>query len=206
VTGRRSDREATVLRDLLATTLGASVGDEDDQLHREAEERRMLQQQRRALSPEALAGDEAALAELDRVETRLAELDRRERLRELAEAEQADRARRAGEAEAERQRKRWRRQKADLEQKRDGELARIEEAISALVSLIPTAIRLDSEAETLGKQLDPGYQQARIRRAIENRLSRQLRGIGILDLPPVRNTDGTEPLATLPNRNGRRRG
>lgn len=168
---------------------------EGEQIGQEADERAELLRRRQALAPEALAGDEHAAAELAAVEAQLDEHRRIEELRRLARAEEVERARAAEAAEAARQREQWAREKADVEAKRDAELVKIEKAIDGLVDLIPSAIELHAQAAILGKQIDPGAVYFHVRIAIENRLSRRLREIGINDLPPLRSAQGSEPLA-----------
>jgi hypothetical protein len=185
-------------REAVLAALAAHATEEDERVAREAGERSALEKRRQALSPEALAGDKAAVAELEQVEAQLAALDRREQLRELAETEQADRDRAAAEAETERQRQAWQAEKKKVEDARDAQLGKIEKAIGVLVDLIPQAIDLDSEAERLGRAIDPRFRGGGARKAIEWRLSKRLREVGMADLGfIVGPTMGSEPLGVV---------
>jgi len=189
VTELASDREAVL------AALGAHVTEDDERMAREAGERSALERRRRALSPEALAGDAAAVAELEQVEAELAALDRREELRKLAETEQADRDRAAGEAEAERQRQAWQAEKQNVEHERDTQLRKIEKAIAVLVDLIPQAMSLDFEAERLGRAIDPHFRGGGAKREIQYRLAQRLGTVGMSDIDfVVRPGMGSEPL------------
>ena len=189
--------ELAETRDALAAALGAQETEEEARLAAEAGERHELERRRQALSVEALAGDPAAVAELEQIEARLGELQRQERLRDLAQAEQQERGQQAAAEAAAQRRRLLQREKADTEAQRDAILIRLEKAIGTLVDLIPQAVALDQQVETIGHQIDSGYVHGRVSRAIDHRLSRRLREIGIRDLVPVFNADreGCEPLA-----------
>jgi hypothetical protein len=152
-----------------------------------------LEQRRQQLAPEALVGDEAAVAELARIDTELAELRRRDELEQLASDETARRQRIAEEKAAAARRAEQAREKGKLEAKRDEELGRVEKHLAALVAALDAAFLLDEQAGIIADVL--GERHPRLKSAVETRLSWQLRQSGI-HLPPPYGMHGSESLVT----------
>ena len=157
-----------------------------------------LQDQLRRIAPEVRAGDEAALAELARIEALIEAEKRRVEIDALADAEEADRARVAAEQEAERQRAKWAREKAEAESERDAQLVKVEKALAVLVEAIGPALELEQRAGILGQRVDPDYHHPRLLRALELRISRRLWDAGLRDVVdyPLGGR-GREPLVTV---------
>lgn len=164
----------------------------------ESAERAALARRKQQISPEVVAGDEAAVAELAEIESRLSELDRQAGLKKLAEAETANRERAAAEAERERQRATWAAECDALEEKQDKELAKVEKALGGLVDAIKAATDLGHELERISRQLDPQSHRGRIRSTIEHRLARRLHEVGMQDIGFVLHNGGLEPLGKKP--------
>ena len=160
----------------------------------ENEERIALARRRQALAPELLAGDEAAKAELAKVEARLAELDRQAEFETLAAAEVADRARIAAEAEAEKKRAAAARKIKAIDGQRNKKLSAIETAIDDLIYAITDWGDIELTYDDLRKQIDPEANRRRFMGVVADRLWRRLREIGLheLDMPY-----GTRGLARL---------
>lgn len=196
------DREAVI------AALSAQTTEEEELLAAEASERLELERRRCALSPEVLAGDGAALAELDQVEARLAEHNRQERLRSLAEAERANRDRQAAEADTKRRREVWRAERLEHEAKRDQALRTFERSLTAALEAAKTAIQHNSDAVSLSDCIEPGRGRRRLTEEVENRLVRRIHEVlGGFYIRPgqVRDGAGREPLAvTKPRKRTRK--
>jgi Helix-turn-helix domain len=148
------------------------------------------------IAPGVRAGDADACAEFDRIEAAIAEEKRRRRIDELADAEEAEREAEAERQRVEAQRQQWQTEKAALEAKRDELLGKLERTVDTLVTTIAAALEHDAEAVQLAKKLSPGASSGRLKAAIEERLSRRFREVGVDAGGPLRGLAGSEPLGT----------
>jgi len=155
-----------------------------------------LERRRQALAPEALAGDQAAVDELERIEAELAAEQRREELATLAETETAERERIAIEQEQERQQAEWRKSQGEQEGARDVALAKVERLLAQICGAIGDALAHDAEAHRFfALQKPPGelHSWARLHGPLGMRLGYAIAQAGVREVdyfPP----SGSKPL------------
>lgn len=151
----------------------------------------------KTISPEATAGDSAAVAEAEQLFGEIMRVEKLQRLRALAESEEARRAQDAADAEVAAQREQWRRERGEHEQARDAELAKFERALTKALGHARAALGENNLAAILTGQLGEGY-GLRLNVAVENRLLRRVRDeLGSYGVTPgvLWASEGSEPLA-----------
>jgi len=202
----------SALRDELAGRLGVDESEQTPDT-----ELAELHRRQRSIAPEVLAGDEAALAELEEIEAEIATVEKRRELGQLADTELAARAQADAAAAREARRLELSDRLAELDGEREGRLWLIESAIDELIFTIAEWAEPEAEAALLTATVRgiedeiggfaPRASRNRWTRPVEARLAFRLRQVGLGDLNftlPVREVDGqfvrdgALPLATQP--------
>lgn len=190
--------ETTIERDTVLAALQEHVTDADRESDAGQAVIDDLHARLRAISPEARAGDPAALAQLEKIEQAIAAEKRRQQIEELADAELAQREHAKADAELETQRKLWRGEKTTAEKARDTAFSKFERAITSALEAAKVGIEANASAADLAKRLDlqagPDY-----RMLVENRILRRVYDeLGVYGVKPgiLMANEGRTPLAT----------